>query len=277
MNLDEVLAPSRALDVRWSISARRDREPSALLEHRPDHLLRTASVAKVFVLRELADRLADGALDPGQLVERRTTAPVRDSGIWHAMRADALPITDLAVLVGALSDNWATNALLDLCGLDRVQALAATLAPGGSMLLDHVRDDRSGDVPATLSEGCAQDWATIMQRLYFADGPHAPACRRVLAWLAQDADLSMVAAAFDLDPLAHATEDLGLRLWHKTGTDPGVRADVGVLRSASTVVSYAVIGNWPVTDTSASTRRAVLSAMRRIGEDIRSTVTGERD
>jgi beta-lactamase class A len=137
------------------------------------------------------------------------------------------------------------------------------------MLHDHVRDDRSGDVPETLSEGCAQDWASIMQRLYYADGIDEAVCRHVLAWLAQDTDLSMVAAAFDLDPLAHDTEDLGLRLWHKTGTDVGVRADVGVVRSPSSVVSYAVVCNWPATDLRPSTRRAVHSTMRRIGDEIR--------
>ena len=39
-------------------------------------------------------------------------------------------------------------------------------------------------------------------------------------------DLSMVAAAFALDPLAHVDVDVGVRLFNKTGTDIGTRADV---------------------------------------------------
>lgn len=272
MNLDELLAPTHAEGAEWSISIRRDEDPAAFLEHRPWNLLSTASVAKVFVLMELADRLARNVIDAEQLIDRRATQRVLDSGIWHAMQVNSLPVIDLAVLVGALSDNWATNALIDVCGLDRVQALAAAVAPGGSMLHDYVRDDRSGDVPETLSVGCAQDWATIMQRLYYVNGIDVAVCRHVLTWLAQDADLSMVAAAFDLDPLAHDTEDLGLRLWHKTGTDFGVRADVGVIRSTSMVVSYAVICNWPATDLGPHTRREVHSTMRRIGDEIRSGI-----
>lgn len=274
MDLQGLLAPTDALGVQWSISIRSDDEATAFVEHRPSALLRTASVAKVFVLLELADRLARAEIDPEQLIDRRETHSVHDSGIWHALQTDRLPVIDLAVLVGALSDNWATNALIDVCGLERIQAQAVALAPGGSMLHDYVRDERSADVPDTLSDGCAQDWATIMQRLYHADGIDPAVCRHVLGWLAQDADLSMVAAAFDLDPLAHDTEDLGLRLWHKTGTDFGVRADIGVLRSASAVVSYAVVCNWPASDARPSTRRAVLSTMRRIGDEIRSAVNG---
>jgi len=272
VNLDELLATSRALGAEWSISVRRNDQPDAFLEHEPAKLLRTASVAKVFVLMELADRLAAKEIAADQLVDRRGTPAVLDSGLWRAMRADSFPVTDLAVLVGAHSDNWATNALIDLCGLECVQARARASAPGGSMLYDHVRDDRSGDVPATLSVGSAQDWVGIVQGLCYAD-THAD--RQVLEWLSRGADLSMVASAFDLDPLAHDTDDLGLRLWHKTGTDRGVRADVGVVAAGSTAVSYAAIGNWPPADARAGVRRAVLSTMRGIGEEIRSAVLGE--
>jgi beta-lactamase class A len=266
------LAPTRALGAEWSIAIHRDDDPTALVEYCPAKLLRTASVAKMFVLIELADRLARNEISAERLIDRSDTEPVHDSGIWHAMQADRLPVTDLAVLVGAVSDNWATNALIDLCGLDRIQAVAVALAPGGSMLHDYVRNQRSAGLPETLSEGCAQDWTMIMQRLYYADGIDAAVSRQVLAWLAQDADLSMVAAAFDLDPLAHDIEDLGLRLWHKTGTDSGVRADVGVVRSASAVVSYAVACNWPASDPRPETRRAVHSTMRQIGAEIRAVL-----
>jgi beta-lactamase class A len=273
MNFDELLAPTRSLGAEWSISVRRGDDTAAWAEHCPGKLLRTASVAKVFVLMELADRLAHNEIQAEQLIDRRATQPVFDSGIWHAMHVESLPVIDLGVLVGALSDNWATNVLIDLCGLDSIQALAGAAAPGGSMLRDYVRDDRSGAVAKTLSDGCAQDWSAIMQRLYYATGIDVAVCRHVLAWLAQDADLSMVAAAFDLDPLAHDFEDLGLRLWHKTGTDLGVRAEAGVLRSATAVVSYAVICNWPATDVRPQTRRAIHSAMRRIGDEIRVGIT----
>lgn len=274
VDVDGLLAPTHDLGAQWSIAIRRGRDADAFVEHRPRGLLRTASVAKVFVLIEVANRLAAGTIRPDHRVDRRRTRAVLDSGLWHAMAVDELPVVDVAMLVGALSDNWATNALIDLCGLDKIQALAAATAPGGSMLHDYLRDDRSGGVPDTLSEGCAQDWADIMQRLYYGTGIDAAARHHVLAWLAQDADLSMVAAAFDLDPLAHDLDDLGLRLWHKTGTDLGIRADVGVVRSESAVVSYAAVCNWPATDVSAHTRRAVLSTMRRIGEQVRSLVGG---
>ena len=71
-----------------------------------------------------------------------------------------------------------------------------------------------------------------------------------------------------LDPLAHGTEpDQGITLWNKTGTDPGVRADVGVVEIGDSSTSYAVICNWP--GESAEDRSRVLRVMRATGEKIR--------
>ena len=189
------------------------------------------------------------------------------------MRVDALPVADVALLVGAVSDNWATNALIDLCGLDRIQAKAAALAPGGSMLHDYVRDDRSGAVPETLSRGCAQDWAAIMQRLYDADGIDAR-CLPPRAGLAGSRRRPVDGRG--------GVRPRPARPRHRRSRAPPVAQDRN--RSAecaptsewsvraSAVVSYAVLCNWPATDTRAQTRQAVLSTMRRIGDEIRSCV-----
>jgi beta-lactamase class A len=79
----------------------------------------------------------------------------------------------------------------------------------------------------------------------------------------------MVASAFGLDPLAHAGgADRGITLWNKTGTDSGVRADVGAVRHGTGTVAYAVICNWRAEDR-ADPRDQVLAAMRAIGDLLR--------
>ena len=73
--------------------------------------------------------------------------------------------------------------------------------------------------------------------------------------MATGTDLSMVASAFREDPLAHAQ---GVR--NKTGTDDGVRADVGYRGD----LSYAVLANW---DPAAGDATAeVMDGMRAIGQ-----------
>ena len=81
-----------------------------------------------------------------------------------------------------------------------------------------------------------------MARLHRGDIVSPEVSARVLRWVAANADLSMVAAAFGLDPLAHAEPDRGVTLINKTGTISTVRADVGIVVGPAAEVAYAVAG-----------------------------------
>ena len=257
--------------TRWSIAAGPVDGP-AELSVEPDLLLPTASVAKVFLLLEVAARLEAGSLTPDQPVDRRSVEPVADSGLWQHLRTDVLPLADSAQLVGSVSDNWATNALLDIVGLEPVQERARALAPGGSTLLDLVRDRRGAEHPPTLSRGCAADWFPLMSALATGDGLGRKLSLRVLEWLRHGVDLSMVTAGFGLDPLAHADVDRGLRVFSKTGTSDGVRADVGVVMGPEDTWAWAVIAGWDPTE--GDRRDEVLAAMRSVGLAVRDAVGG---
>jgi beta-lactamase class A len=256
--------------TRWSVAVRDATSGATLVELDGHRLLRTASVAKVYVLVEVAVRLAAGELDPLLPVDRRSTAPVADSGLWHRFAGDVLPVVDVAALVGAVSDNLAANALVALLGLDTVRARAAQHAADGSTLHDLVRDVRGAADPPTLSEGSAADWVSLFAGLKRGTVESPRVSELVLGWLAAGADLSMVASAFGLDPLSHAcAPDRGIAVWNKTGTDAGLRADVGVVDVGSRTLAYAAICNWSP-DADPDPRDAVLLAMRGIGAALRS-------
>lgn len=223
-----------------------------IAEHEPERILPTASVGKLFLLHHLAELLDADPDAGGVLLRRDAVAPVADSGIWQHLDVAALSVADCARLVGTVSDNLATNVLLDHVGLEPVQAVARRLAPRGSMLHDRVRDVRRPADPPTLSVGCAADWVD-----YFR-APHP----RVLGWLSATADLSMVSSAFDLDPLAHVGS--APELWSKTGTDTGTRAEVGLVEVDGRRIAFAAIARFdgPVAP--------ILVRMREFGELILS-------
>ena len=266
LDVRRLLEASDLRHTRWSIEVRDVASRTSLVEVNRHALLRTASVAKVYLLIEIAARLGSGDLDPLLPVDRRSVAPVADSGLWQHFAGDVLPVVDAARLVGSVSDNLATNALIDLVGLDVVQGRASKHAADGSTLHDIVRDVRGPGDPATLSEGSAADWASLFGELKHGTVESPRVSDLVLGWLASGADLSMVASAFGLDPLSHAgAPDRRIAVWNKTGTDLGVRADVGVIVQESGTVAYAVICNWsPLAGPHA--HDGVLSAMRTIGE-----------
>jgi beta-lactamase class A len=257
-------------NTHWSLDIRDARSGATLAEFDNHQLLRTASVTKIYVLIEVAARVIAGDVDPLLPVDRRSIPPVAESGLWQHLASDVLPVVDVARLVGSVSDNLATNVLIDLVGLEAVQARAAKYAADGSTLHDVVRDVRGAGDPATFSEGSAADWASLFVRLKQGAAESPRVSEMVMDWLAAGADLSMVASAFGLDPLAHAgAADRGIVLWNKTGTDPGVRADVGAIDLGRQTLAYAVVCNWsPLARP--DPRDEVLLAMRKIGESLPS-------
>ncbi|MDO9457159.1 serine hydrolase [Nocardioides sp.] len=229
-----------------------------LVSEAPDTVLRTASVAKVLVLSALAVALEAGDVAPDEVLSRTVTPRVGDSGLWHLMTTDALPVLDVALLVGAVSDNWATNVLVDRLGHDAVNAFG--LRDTG--LWDVVRDTRGPSDPPTLSTGTAREWTDVLVALHRRTWVSAAVSERVLGWLAAGLDHSLVASAFALDPLVADGADGALV--NKTGTDTDVRCDVGLVTGPTRVAAYACLGN--------GDPAVLVPRLRAVGDRVRDLV-----
>lgn len=253
----------------WSIRVVDATSGDLLLDHDADRQLRTASVGKIFLLIEAARQLADGRLDGAERLSWREDELVADSGLWHRLGQRELCVADVCTLVGAVSDNLATNVLVRRLGLDAPARTARDLGCRRTALLDRIRTERGPGVPPTTSVGTAAELSGLLVRLHRGEVYGAEVSSRVRGWLAGNTDLSMVAAAFDLDPLAHAEPDRGVALANKTGTISTARIDVGLVSGPAGAVAYAVGANW---DDDADPRDAVLATMRAIGALIRDRV-----
>ncbi|GAA1991946.1 serine hydrolase [Terrabacter lapilli] len=261
--------------VTWSVSVR-DSSGMPLGGVGEDVPLRTASVGKVLLLVETARLIASGELSPDEPLTRSLDLWVGDSGLWHTLSVESLPLVDVAALVGAVSDNLATNVLLRRVGLAEVAARATSLGLRATALHDQVRDVRGAEHPVTLSTGSASELSALMSRLAAGTAVGGDADRMVRQWLSANVDQSMVGSALveqgGLDPIAHhASLDLPITFWNKTGTDDGVRADVGALSSDGRTVTWAAIANWdptPGTTLDHLTVWAVLRGMHHVGEQV---------
>lgn len=233
--------------------------------HHADDELDTASMGKVFLLHTTLQMMVEGRLDLGEQLQRRPSERVDESGIWYLMEQESLSIYDVAVLIGAFSDNFATNVLIRRVGLETVAAQVAELGYRNSGLHDFLRWPRPAKAPRTLSTGTAAELSDFMARHAkdeFWDESTNEIFRR---WLGAGADTSMVASAFDLDPLAHYNYQRDVLVWNKTGTDSSIRADAGIVMTPRRRVAYAVFANWEkATDHVVE----VMPIMREAGEAI---------
>lgn len=256
-------------EVEWAISIRDHDDRERALTH-PDAVMRTASVGKLLLLIEASRQMSSGALDEADVLRRRSRHRVADSGLWQHLDVDHLTARDLSVLIAAVSDNLATNVLLDHLGLPTLTDLSASLGLRHTALLDRVRDQRGPDDPATLSVGSASELSLLVSRLARGALISTEVSNRVCRWLSMGVDLSMVAAPFGLDPLAHSPSDRNLFVFNKTGSDPGVVADVGTVVSGRRSLSYAVVANWD--PAAADRRRTALAVMTAIGAALQTAL-----
>lgn len=263
--IDELDTPSG--DEEWAVCVR-DEQGAVIAARNAGATLSIASAGKVLLLIETARQLDEGLVSPRSLLTRVGSPPMEEAGIWQHLHVDSLPLADVAVLIASASDNLATNVLLDHIGLEKVGILGASLGLERTALLDRCRRQRSDTDPPRLASGSCDELSMIMSRIHNGLMVSRSVSCRVEAWLAMNADLSMVAAAFGLDPLAHTTRDHEMTLRNKTGGDTGVLADVGFIRGPAGTLSYAVITNWSTPDL----KDTILNRMRTLGERLRDHI-----
>jgi beta-lactamase class A len=147
--------------------------------------LPAASTIKVLVSAALWSGACAGRIDPGRRV-RAGDAPVPGGGgLLESMHPETqLTLAELDLLMLAVSDNAATNVVIDAVGMEAVNDLAVTLG------LEHTRLRRRMMDVATAERRednttCAADMVALLCALARADGIPARAARRVLAAMAQ--------------------------------------------------------------------------------------------
>ncbi|MDA0634344.1 class A beta-lactamase-related serine hydrolase [Nonomuraea sp. MCN248] len=195
-----------------------------------DEELPLASVGKLLLLAEVAMSVDGGTLDPDEPVALHDDDYCGGSGLLTGLSARTWTIGDLALLTAAVSDNTATNALLRRVGLDRVNAAGAALGLTRTRLLDRIREPRGPEHPPVFALGTARELAGLAALVAAPAG--WPALMR--GWMLANTDHGLVPAFAWHDPE-------GRRLANKTGTDDGVRADVGLLGP----LAYAVLASGP--------------------------------
>lgn len=117
--------------------------------HPGDRSFRAASTIKVLVLIALARALDAGTLD---LANRIVPAPhtrVGGSSVLNRLSDHLAPtIADHAWLMTAISDNIASNVLIDAVGLPAIRAMAHELGLAETVLHRHFMNEKRPDEPS---------------------------------------------------------------------------------------------------------------------------------
>src|SRR5580765_3154638 len=108
----------------------------------------TASAIKLAIVYELFQQAAEHRINLEETMTLDRRQAVGGTGVLVEMGTPTLSIRDYAVLMVTLSDNTATNVLIDRLGIDRIAARLQGLGLSGTKLRRHMMDTgaaRRGD------------------------------------------------------------------------------------------------------------------------------------
>ncbi|GAC1390332.1 MAG: serine hydrolase [Ktedonobacteraceae bacterium] len=190
--------------------------PRELVSINPDMRFPAASLAKVPILVEVARQVGFGTLSWDTRYAVSEEAYAASSGVLADLSAGLRPaLRDLAHLMIAISDNTASNLLLDLVGMEAVNVTMHQLGLHTTQIERHFMD-------AEARKAGRENWTTagdIALLLSFFCADLLPERDEMLKMLLRQNDNDTIRAYWDEEtPYAH-----------KTGELTGIVHDAGIL------------------------------------------------
>lgn len=190
------------------------------MEFQADLPLIAASVIKIPIMVEAFRRFCEGSLDPKQQHLLRDAERMPSCGCLNRLHEGiALTLMDLVELMIILSDNTATNILIDLLGVDAINRGLRTLGIENSTLRRKLFD-REAQQRGLENSVTARDMGKLLKMMYNGTLISAAASEKML---------EILKAQRLNGKLPFYLKSRGVAVAHKTGEDDGITHDVGIV------------------------------------------------
>lgn len=191
----------------------------ARFSHNGSRRFVAASTVKIAIMIELFRQIDAGAQSLEAVHVLRAEDKATGSGVVAALH-DGLAFTlgDLVYLMMSISDNSATNILIDRVGMARVNATMQDLGMTDSTLSRRMRGQHAEGMEVE-NWAVPDEYAPVIAALLQGRAASAESCRRMVALLEQQQNGRRIAR--------HLPQEARPRWGSKTGSLPGVCNDVG--------------------------------------------------
>ena len=192
----------------------------------------TASTIKLAILYEMFAQAQDGRLDLDLPKKLDRASAVGGSGILFELGTPTLSLRDFAVLMIVLSDNTATNVVIDSVGMTNVNARMRAIGLAETKLRRKMIDlaaAKRGDENVSTP----REIARLLEAYYKGEGLQAASAADALAILKKGKGT----------PLTRGVPE-GVAVASKPGDLEGVRVDAGIVYAAKRPYVIAVMTSW---------------------------------
>lgn len=200
-----------------------------VLEYRGDERVQTASVIKVPIMVEVFAQAREHRLALADVIAYTEANRAPGAGILQDLGPGLqLTLRDAVVLMIVLSDNTATNMLIDRVGIDAVNERMRGLGLRHTFLNKKVFLPAPENLPPEraaygLGVTTPREMLALLERLYLGGLVDAAACREMISILKRQRDRDQIPRYLT------GPEWQGVEVAHKTGALNRVRNDAGIV------------------------------------------------
>jgi beta-lactamase class A len=208
--------------------------------------VRTASTIKLAIMVECFAEAAGGKLKLSEPIRLRASEKVSGSGILQELSDDiSLPLRDIVDLMIVLSDNTATNLILDRIGGNAVNERMATLGLTQTRVMRKILGDGSklkSEVSGVTQDGLKpenkkwgigrsspREMVSLLERLYRGE---------LAGKAASDEMLDILKRQRDRNGIGRDMKDITIA--SKSGALEHLRSDVGIIYSKNGPIAMAI-------------------------------------
>lgn len=205
----------------------------------------TASVFKIPVMVEVYRQCEAGSLDLDQRVTLQSTDVVKGSGILRDIRLGAeLTVADLVMLMIIVSDNTATNMLIDLVGgIEPINSTMQAMGLNDTRVNSKIDFEYIGNDNRRLAVSSPHDLLQLMEGLAAGTVVSPRSAEAMLDVLGHQHYLNQFPRFVRYNPYGpELGEPQAVWIGCKTGALPGMRADAGLIKLPDgTSIAFAIM------------------------------------
>ncbi len=192
-----------------------------------DETFETASAIKTYILACLFDEVEKGNKSLEDMIQYREEHVVNGSGVLEALEPGAmLRVKDAAALMIIVSDNIATNMIIDYLGLDTINRCIKALGCKDTVLYNPLHFEKYD----RLGTSTPRDYASIFTRLAKGELISRPADGKMLEIFKKQHYNSMITKDFPAVYMdSDNTDDILITVASKSGSMDACRNDGGLV------------------------------------------------
>ena len=229
-----------------------------IIEFNSNEVYQSASLIKLPILFEALRQMEAGHLQKERQILIEDGDKIGDTGVLQAMKVKQLPVLDLLSLMIIVSDNTATNLMIDLLGKDCINSTISRIGMSNTILHRKMLDfsaiqngldnyTSAADIGLCLKEGVSGNLLSQDSKSIFH---------------------SFLRQQQFKEKLPFYVDDTILEIGNKTGELPGVEHDCGIITYGKKEAIIVVL----IDDL--SDQQSGKTTIQQIGKHINSFITG---